>query len=142
MDGIISCRKDRLNAMNKTNEMIRRRNDLLIQMRNILAIGFVYYILSSITGLYIPCAFRMITGYKCPGCGITHLAVAMLHGNFHEAFTANQLIFIMLPVAIIYGGYRAYKYIKCGSRGFSGPETVMLFITLVVTIAFGIYRNI
>ena len=128
--------------MNETNEMIKRRKYLLVQTGNILLICLTYYVISSITGLYIPCVFRLVTGLKCPGCGVTHLAVAMLHGDFHEAFMANQLIFILLPAAVIYGCYRAYRYVKSGRRDFSVPETAMLFITLLATIAFGIYRNI
>lgn len=128
--------------MNETGEMIKRRNDLLRQGRNIIGIGLAYYAITSTTGLYIPCVFRLLTGLKCPGCGVTHLAVAMLHGNIHEAFMANQLIFVLLPIAAIYGCYRANIYVRSGRRDFGNLETILLILTLMATIAFGIYRNI
>ena len=35
----------------------------------ILILTFViYFIVNKYTGYFIPCLFREITGYKCPGC--------------------------------------------------------------------------
>jgi hypothetical protein len=37
------------------------------------------------------CAFREHTGWPCPGCGLTRVAVRMAHGDFAGAFDANPL---------------------------------------------------
>jgi hypothetical protein len=37
------------------------------------------------------CAFREITGFPCPGCGLTRVADRFAHLNFYGAFKANPL---------------------------------------------------
>ena len=37
------------------------------------------------------CAFREHTGWPCPGCGLTRVAVRVAHGDFAGAFDANPL---------------------------------------------------
>lgn len=37
------------------------------------------------------CAFREMTGFPCPGCGLTRVADRFAHFNFYGAFTANPL---------------------------------------------------
>ncbi len=37
------------------------------------------------------CTFRNITGYPCPGCGLTRVADRFAHFNFYGAFKANPL---------------------------------------------------
>lgn len=43
----------------------------------VLAAGFAYYLAARFF-FAIPCMFRTLTGFKCPGCGITHMLVAEL----------------------------------------------------------------
>ncbi len=119
-----------------------RRKYVLTQVAEVTILGLAYYVISGVTGLYIPCVFRALTGLKCPGCGITHYAVAMLHGRTAEAFAANQLVFCLVPVLLLYAAYRAVSYVRKGNTGFSRIETVGLFIVLIITIAFGVARNL
>ena len=119
-----------------------RRKYVLTQVLEITVLGLVYYVISGVTGLYIPCIFRALTGLKCPGCGVTHYAVAMLHGRIAEAFAANQLVFCLVPVLLIYAGCRAAAYVRKGKTGFSRIETAALFIVLIITLAFGVARNL
>ena len=37
------------------------------------------------------CAFREHTGWPCPACGLTRVAVRVAHGDFRGAFDANPL---------------------------------------------------
>jgi len=37
------------------------------------------------------CAFREATGWPCPGCGLTRVAVRVAHGDMAGAFDANPL---------------------------------------------------
>lgn len=37
------------------------------------------------------CSFRRITGYGCPGCGMTRAFVYMAHGQVLEAFRMNPV---------------------------------------------------
>lgn len=43
------------------------------------------------------CVFRLVTGYPCPGCGMTRAVAAVLHGDFSGAFAAHPL-WVLLPV--------------------------------------------
>jgi hypothetical protein len=37
------------------------------------------------------CAFRQHTGWPCPGCGLSRVAVRVAHGDFQGALDANPL---------------------------------------------------
>lgn len=37
------------------------------------------------------CAFRDLTGFPCPGCGLTRVADRFAHFNFYGAFKANPV---------------------------------------------------
>lgn len=38
-----------------------------------------------------PCVIKARTGWPCPGCGLTRVAVRVAHGDFQGAFDANPL---------------------------------------------------
>ena len=121
--------------------MEESRKEVCKNIITLLGLGTGYYIWIRITGIYIPCPFRMITGYKCPGCGISHLFLALAQGDIHKAYDANQLILIIMPAALIYAVYRSYKYIVRGESDYSVIEVIGLGIVLAVTVAFGFFRN-
>ena len=125
-----------------TDEEKKRAKRLLREVGWILVMGTAYAIWFSFTGIGIPCPIRAVTGYRCPGCGITHCAVNLLHGRVREAFEANQFVFILAPFGLIYGLWRAVRYIRVGSEEISIPETVVFAILLMLAIAFAFYRNI
>jgi hypothetical protein len=47
------------------------------------------------------CLFHRVTGFDCPGCGMTRAAHAALHGRIGEAFRFNPLGMVLLPAAMI-----------------------------------------
>ena len=63
-------------------ERIRR---LLIRDIIIAAILAVYGSIVSLTHWSIPCIVYQLTGLQCPGCGISRMLLAMLHGDFRAA---------------------------------------------------------
>ena len=125
-----------------TDEEKKRAKRFLREIGWILVMGTAYAIWVSFTGIGIPCPIRAVTGYRCPGCGITHCAVNLLHGRVREAFEANQFVFILAPFGLIYGIWRAVRYIRDGSEEISIPETIVFAILLILAIAFAFYRNI
>lgn len=44
------------------------------------------------------CPFHYVTGYSCPGCGITRGVIAIMRGNFTEAAKHNLNSF---PISIV-----------------------------------------
>ncbi len=90
--------------------------------------------------LFIPCIFHEITGLYCPGCGITRFFLSLLNLEIMQAFRYNMLIFFLLPFFI-------YYVIKAYYCWLFNMETVIYSkqfynIVLIITILFGILRNI
>ena len=123
-------------------EKAKRKKHVLRTLAEFMALGFIYLVWLKITHLGIPCPIRLVTGYLCPGCGLTHLVLALLRGDLHAAFQANAFLMVIAPFALVYYIYRTLLYIEHGRREFSPAESVIFAILLVAAIAFGIWRNV
>jgi hypothetical protein len=65
------------------------------------------------------CPFKMLTGYPCPGCGLTHAFCDISHGHFKMAWQANPFGFLFYTLAL---ACLAWPWL--GAR-FPGVEAVM-----------------
>lgn len=54
----------------------------LLTGAGVLCAGLLYGCVLVPLGLCIPCPFRSLTGWRCPGCGITAICLDLLHGRF------------------------------------------------------------
>jgi hypothetical protein len=52
--------------------------------------------------LFIPCPFRYVSGFYCPGCGSQRAIHQLLHLNFIAAFRLNPFMVLSIPL-ILYG---------------------------------------
>lgn len=52
----------------------------------VLCAGLLYGCVLIPLGFCVPCPFRLITGWKCPGCGITGICLDLLHGRFSPGY--------------------------------------------------------
>ena len=96
--------------------------------------GILYLkVLSPMFQIHIPCVFRQITGYNCPGCGMTRAALAFLDGKFYQAFRFNMLIFILAPLYLLYLLFEKLHKIRASKMLMSGM--------LILTGLFFILRN-
>lgn len=86
-----------------------------------------------VTGIHIPCIFRQITGLYCPGCGMTRASLALLNGDIYQSFRSNILIFIIVPLLIIF--YLLEKNDKLKESRF------LMGFMVAITIVFGVLRN-
>lgn len=103
----------------------------------ILGVLFIgYYFLSKYTSFYIPCLFHWLTGYYCPGCGVTRMFFAILKLNFYQAFRFNPLVFILLCLFIMYMLIKVIFKIN-----YVIPKRVY-YVLIGIIILFGILRNI
>lgn len=82
------------------------------------------------------CPIKTLTGLDCPGCGITRMFVALSHGHIYQAFRYNPLVFIELPILIIL--ILLYKFNKKSRK----VVNILFVILLVITIVYGVLRNI
>ncbi len=102
-----------------------------------------YYYLNNQYSFSIPCIFYKITGYYCPGCGITRCLFSLLNLNFYEAFRYNQLVFMLLPFIGVCVSYKIYLYIwNKEDKIIKRIPNVIWILLLLITIIFGILRNI
>ena len=123
--------------------MKKRLIKVIIRDVLLLLILIGYYFLNKKTGFYIPCIFHEITGYKCPGCGITHLVFALLKLNIHEAFISNPLVFIYMPFIIFYFVYLDYLYIyDRKDKILNKIPNYIWIILIIITLIYGIIRNV
>lgn len=77
--------------------------------------GLVYGYLLIPLGLRLRCPFRALTGLRCPGCGITDLCLAVLHGRFWEAPAYNWGLTVSLP-ALVWLAVSDWKYGRGDAR--------------------------
>ncbi|MCQ2417347.1 MAG: DUF2752 domain-containing protein [Oscillospiraceae bacterium] len=49
-----------------------------------------------------PCFFRVMTGYRCISCGLTHSVLAICRLQFAEAFRQNPIAPLGLLLALVY----------------------------------------
>lgn len=106
----------------------------------ILGVGFGYYLWLNFTHLGIPCPFRTITGWLCPGCGIRHMLIALIQLDFHTAYLENPFLLLTLPFII---GQIIYQcYLQLTNQTNPQWNQVLLWIYVIALIIFGILRNL
>ena len=108
----------------------------------ILTAGLLYALLFSEFNIKIPCIFNAVTGLLCPACGISRMCVAILKGNFYEAFGYNQLIFLLIPLFLFWTVKWSADYVKKGRIEHGKTEKIIIILVVALLIVFGIIRNI
>jgi len=86
----------------------------------------------------IDCIFYKITGYYCPGCGITRMFQSILEGNFYQAFRYNSFLFISINLFIIYFLISLFIPIKISNRN----KLIILSCFLILLLTYGVLRNL
>lgn len=79
-----------------------------IAINKIVVIVGTYFIFSTIlkatsgTDVCIPCLWKTIFGFYCPGCGLTTALISLMKLDFRGAFESNWIIFIVMPLGVYY----------------------------------------
>lgn len=107
----------------------------------ILAIGFLYLFFFQKFGFGIPCIFNKLTGYKCPGCGMTRAMAEIWDGNFKVAMQYNALSLTVLPVVCIYLLYRFVRVKIKKREGVYIWEYFLLILLIITAVGYGYIRN-
>lgn len=68
----------------------------------IIVIYYYYYYFSTRGGEGFVCYINEATGLLCPGCGGQRAVHALLIGDIKGAFAYNELIFLYLPLLLIF----------------------------------------
>ena len=108
----------------------------------VIAAGLCYAAFVSMTGLGLPCVFRLITGLECPGCGVSRMCLSLMRLDFAGAWHANPAIMSLLPAGGIIAVRMGIRYVKTGSSQPDKWETAALIVMTAVLVVFGVVRNI
>ena len=118
----------------KTNAYGQKRRGVFTALFLVLSAAAALYLAHA--GHGIPCVFRMITGWRCPGCGITTLFLSLLHGDISAAFLANPFLFCTLPLLAV-----LYPLAQHGPQN-NLFRKALPAAYLVALLVFGIIRNV
>lgn len=121
----------------------RKRFEKVLTVSGILlAVGVLYAILCTYTSFRIPCLFRFLTGFKCPGCGVTGMCLSLLKFDFESAFLYNRILTLLMPFGAIIAACYVYRYIKSGEKMLSKSSRIIVILMIIILLVFGIIRNI
>lgn len=79
-----------------------------IAINKIIVVVGAYFIFSAIlkalTGIdfCIPCLWKTIFDFHCPGCGLTTAFISLMELDFKGASESNWIIFIIVPLGVYY----------------------------------------
>ena len=121
---------------------MERKRRLLAGGGVLLALGLGYALWVRLTGLAIPCPFRAVTGWLCPGCGVTRLCLALLRWDWTAAWNANPVLLLMLPVFAALGVRLAVRFVREDSAAGPKWESVVLWAMTALLIVWGVARNL
>lgn len=94
----------------------------------------LYYVLYQAFSLHFFCLFHQLTGFYCPGCGVTRMGFSLLEGNVYQAFRYNPLVFLLLLLYLIYFLFWQKKYPVIPSK--------ILYSIILILIFYGVLRNL
>ena len=107
-----------------------------------LGSGIVWYFDPTQTAIFPVCPLYKITGFACPGCGLTRGLHALLHGDVLTALDYNALI----PLYLLFFSYLVASLLSIAFRG-SGivrldRNLYLLWVMIGVMLLFGVLRNL
>src|SRR4051794_34568300 len=104
--------------------------------------GVVAYLDPTKVNFLTVCPLYSLTGFACPGCGLTRGFHALFHGDVLAALDLNALI----PVWVVIFGYVWMSLVLLAVRGKGLPMWPVwpkfLFVFMIVLLTFGVLRNI
>ncbi|MBQ9181658.1 MAG: DUF2752 domain-containing protein [Bacilli bacterium] len=115
---------------------------IVIKILIFLIILVLYLVLGSAFNIYIGCPIHDITGFHCPGCGLTRMLLSILKLDFYQAYRYNPLLFITLPFIIFLYFNNLYCKLYNKKSIIKKIPNWFWYIILFIVILYGIMRNI
>jgi hypothetical protein len=121
--------------------MYRRSTVVAIWSLIIAGAAYLYIFEPGRSGFFLPCLFRSLTGFTCPGCGATRALHQILHGHFGTAFTLNPLFLLAIPVLL----FALIRYSVIVMRGGVPRPNALpapyIYAIFFIILSFWIFRN-
>ena len=122
--------------------MKKRVFNIISKSLLILLAGLAYYLFMELTKIRVPCVFYKLTGFYCPGCGITRAAESLLRFDLMGALGYNAGVVLMGPIWLFVLIKSTVFYIRYGKKDESKINKYLLIFTIVFLVVFCIFRNI
>ena len=106
------------------------------------ATGFLYLVNPHAHQVFLPCPFRLITGWYCPFCGGLRMVHDLAHGQVVAALHDDALALPLLLIAVaawlnlVVGRWRGRPVVRVRRPGWLWPAVT------VVLIAWTVLRNL
>lgn len=104
--------------------------------------GMGYLIVWTKLHISIPCIFYEITGFYCPGCGVSRMCLFLSRAEFYKAFWSNPLVFVLTPVLFFEICRETVHYIRGSRPKKTKAETCFWIGILIIVLLYGIVRNL
>ncbi|MBE6147057.1 MAG: DUF2752 domain-containing protein [Firmicutes bacterium] len=115
---------------------------VLIVIFLLIMVSFLYYQVNSLYHIGIPCIFYEITGFYCPGCGITRAIFSLMEFDLKASLHNHFLFVVSLPFVVYYTFIRIKDWINFKENYRKEIPSCYLYLILSIVILFGILRNI
>jgi len=85
----------------------------------------------------LPCFYKKLTGFDCPGCGAQRAFIELIRGNFHKSL---MLYPALLPIMLMVGFLVAHLIFNI-KNGHNYLKILFIFNVLIITFSY-IYKLI
>ncbi len=84
---------------------------------------------------FLPCPFKLLTGWDCPGCGGLRMTYDVLHGDLPAAVVDNVFLLVGLPLLTLW-------WLLNRRRGRPAFTVPVLITVAVAALAWTVVRNL
>lgn len=127
------------NYLFSTTERILAGATLFIFAVGCFIVGFFN---PTTAGFFPACPLLNVTGFACPGCGLTRGFHALFHGDLWTAISFNALVPIYCFIFLYVVSYLLSMVFRGRGLRFNLVTPIPLFIFLGICLVFGVLRNI
>ena len=112
----------------------RIKQDIGQHGAGVLAVVVLYFVMHALFGAFCPSV--IVTGFPCPGCGMTRAALLFFKGKWNTAWQMHPFFFVLLVLAAVAAAFR-----YGAGRSMPGFKRIVPAV-LILSILFYVYRMI
>jgi hypothetical protein len=125
----------------KLNSLNARIWVLLVATVVLVGATVLYFFNPATSAFYPVCQFHRLTGWNCPGCGMTRSLHALLHGHFTVAIRDNALLVGALALSLVRGLQFGWNHWRGRANGVFFPAKFLWWL-LGAAVIFAGLRNL
>ena len=123
-------------------EIKERKKKAIIIWGGAILMGIAASFVMIRLNFYLPCPFRSLTGYLCPGCGATRMFLNLFQLDFIGAFKSNGMLLSSQPFILFISAEMTVSYVNDGKLTNSKTSGRIAVALIACFVVFGILRNL